>query len=157
LSDFSKVILYTDGASLGNPGKAGIAFLLYTPDNKLIKKACGFIGTATNNVAEYLALIYGMQEALKIGARELICYTDSELLVNQLTGRYKVRSKNLMLFYNQVKHLESLFDSVKFNHISRNSNVEADKLAKEAAKGVREWVAAGKEETFPEESPGTHK
>lgn len=120
---------------MGNPGKAGIAFILYTSEHKLIKKAGRFIGITTNNVAEYFALIYGMQEALKAGAKELICHADSQLLVNQLNGRYKVRSKNLMLFYNQVKHLESLFGSVEFIYVPRNSNAEADRLAKKAARG----------------------
>ncbi len=153
MSSFSRVILYTDGASLGNPGKAGIAFLLYTPEHKLIKEGGSFIGTTTNNVAEYLALIYGMQEALRVGARKLVCYTDSQLLVRQLNGEYRVRDKNLLLFYNQVKHLETFFETVKFCHISRTCNTRADRLAKEAAKRMREWVTAGK--MLPEESPGT--
>ncbi|MBE0479306.1 ribonuclease HI family protein [Candidatus Aerophobetes bacterium] len=135
MKDSPTIVLYTDGASLGNPGKAGVGFILYTPQHQLIKKEAKFIGTATNNVAEYLALIYGMQQALREGAKELICYTDSELLVNQLAGKYKVRSKNLLLFYNQVKHLETLFDRVRFSYISRDNNIEADRLAKKAARG----------------------
>jgi len=151
---YPQVILYTDGASLGNPGKAGVAFILYTPENELIRKEGRFIGTATNNVAEYLALICGMQEALSLGAKEITCYTDSQLLVRQLEGKYKVKSENLKLFYNQVKHLESLFKSVKYRHISRSENKEADRLAKKAAERMREWVAAGSGR-LPEESPGT--
>lgn len=133
MKDYSKIILYSDGASLGNPGKAGVAFILYDFKRTLIKKEGRFIGITTNNVAEYLALIYGMQEALKLGARQLICYSDSELLIQQLKGNYKVRSNNLLLFYNQVKHLEDLFDRVSFYHILRSDNTEADKLAKQAA------------------------
>ena len=130
-----KATLYTDGASLGNPGRAGVSFILYTLERDLIKKGSQFIGWTTNNVAEYIALIYGMQEALGLGIKELICYSDSELLVRQLKGHYKVRSEQLLLFYNLVKHLESLFTTVKFCHIRRDDNVEADKMAKEAAKG----------------------
>ena len=133
MRDRTRVILYTDGSSLGNPGRSGIAFIFYTPEHKLIKRVGKFVGYTTNNVAEYLALIYGMQEALKIGAKSLICYSDSELLVRQLKGEYKVRSKNLLLFYNQVKHLKSLFETVTFCHIPRDDNIEADKLAKKAA------------------------
>ena len=133
--DCSTVIIYTDGACLGNPGKAAVAFVLYTPEHELIKKGGRFIGITTNNVAEYLALIYGMQEALKIGAKKLICYSDSELLVRQIKGEYRVRNKNLLLFYNQVKHLRSLFEGVKFCQIPRNKNIEADKLAKEVVRG----------------------
>lgn len=149
----SKIFLYTDGASLGNPGKAGVAFVLYTPEHKLVKKASSFIGEVTNNVAEYLALIYGMQEALRAGARELVCYSDSELMVRQLTGRYRVRSKTLMLFFRQVRHLEGLFDRVKFNYISRDHNTEADKLAKKAAREAERMGSRGG--VSPEESPGT--
>lgn len=144
MNDSLKIILYSDGASLGNPGKAGIGFLLYSSDRRLINKDAKPIGVATNNVAEYLALIYGMQAALSKGARELICYSDSELLVNQVTGKYKVRNTNLLLLYNQVKHLIGLFEIVRFNHISRDNNSEADKLAKKAAKGTREWMTTGK-------------
>lgn len=151
--DSYRIILYADGACLGNPGRAGIGFILYTSKLKLIKKTGKFIGTTTNNTAEYLALIYGMQEALNIGAGELICYTDSQLVVNQLKGKYKVRSQSLLLFYNQVKHLESLFEKASVHYVSRDSNVEADRLAKRAAKEMREWVTTG--ELSPEESPGT--
>lgn len=150
-----KFTLYTDGASLGNPGKAGVAFLLYTSEHNLVRKGSGFIGQTTNNVAEYVALICGMQEALKLGARDLVCYSDSELLVRQLKGYYKVRSDSLILFYKLVKHLESLFKTVKFCHIRRNGNEEADKMAKQAAKkGMRGWVTTGSDK-LPEESPGT--
>jgi len=98
----SKVILYTDGASLGNPGEAGVSYILYTPERSLIKKGSRSIGTATNNVAEYMALIYGIQEALRLGARELVCYSDSELLIQQLKGNYRVRSSVLSLFLDSV-------------------------------------------------------
>lgn len=100
-----------------------------------------------------MALIYGMQEALRVGAGEIICFSDSELLIRQLKGNYRVRSSVLSLLYHQVKHLESLFSQVKFCYIPRTGNVEADRLAKQAAKGMRGWVTAG--EKSPEESPGT--
>lgn len=135
MKNWSKVILYTDGASRGNPGKAGIAYILCTPDGKIIKKESKFIGTATNNVAEYIALIYGMQEALGMGVKEITCCSDSELLIHQLNGRYRVKSSVLSLFYNQIKHLQSLFNKVRFCYIPRTNNIEADRLAKQAVRG----------------------
>ena len=153
MKNISRVILYTDGASLGNPGKAGIAFILYTPEHRLIREGSWFIGSTTNNIAEYLALIYGMQEALDVGARKLICYSDSQLLVRQLQGKYRVRNENLLLFYRQIKYLEKFFEGVEYRHIPRERNMKADKLAKEAAERMREWVTTEKE--FSEESPGT--
>lgn len=130
----SKVVIYTDGASLGNPGRAGIGVIIYSSDKSLIKKVGKFVGTATNNVAEYLALIYGLQEALGLKAKEVECFLDSELLVRQLKGVYKVRNSKLLLFYNQVRHLQGLFKRADFHHIGRGKNSQADKLAKEAAK-----------------------
>ena len=112
--NLSKVFIYTDGASLGNPGRAGIGVIIYSSDKSLIKKVGKFIGTATNNVAEYVALIYGLQEALGLNVREVECFLDSELLVRQLKGVYKVRDSKLVLFYNQVKHLQSLFKKIDF-------------------------------------------
>jgi len=152
--DTLSLCLYVDGASLGNPGKAGIAFILSVCGKKPLRKMAKFIGYTTNNVAEYMGLIYGMQEALSLNGKKLVCFSDSELLINQIKGRYKVRNKNLMLFYNQVKHLESLFEKVEYHHIPREKNREADFLAKKAAREMREWVTAG-EEKSPEESPGT--
>ncbi len=130
----SKVVLYTDGASLGNPGRAGIGAVIYSSDKILLRKISKFIGTATNNVAEYMALIYGLQEALSLKASEVECFSDSELLVRQLKGLYKVRNSKLVLFYNQVRHLESLFKKIDFYHIKREKNTQVDKLAKKAAK-----------------------
>ncbi len=130
----SRIFIYTDGASLGNPGRAGIGVIIYSSNRALIKKISKFVGTATNNVAEYLALIYGLQEALGLKVMEVECFLDSELLVRQLKGVYKVRDSKLMLFYNQVRHLQSLFKRVDFHHIKREKNTQADKLAREAAK-----------------------
>jgi len=133
-----KIVLYSDGASSGNPGKAGIGVVIYDEDKKLIGKVSEFIGVTTNNVAEYMALIYGLEEALYLKARKVKCFLDSELLVRQLGGSYKVRDERLKLFYKQVRHLEHFFDKVSFSYIPREKNREADRLAKEAAKGKRE-------------------
>jgi len=137
LANLDKLILYTDGASLGNPGRAGVGVIVYNQNRDVIKKVTEFIGITTNNVAEYMALIYALEEALYLRAKEISCFLDSELLVKQLKGSYKVKDSKLKLLYYQTKHLESFFEKINFNHIGRDGNKEADKLAKEAAKGKR--------------------
>ena len=137
MANLDKLILYTDGASLGNPGRAGIGIIIYNQNRDVIKRITEFIGINTNNVAEYMALIYALQEALYLRAKELSCFLDSELVVKQLEGSYKVKDSKLKPLYYQIKHLESFFEKINFNHIGRDGNKEADKLAKEAAKGKR--------------------
>ncbi len=138
MREFHRITLYTDGSSLGNPGKAGVGIVIYNEDNKVIKRVAKFIGIATNNVAEYMALIYALEEALHLRVKEVECFLDSELLVRQLKGSYKVKDNKLKLLYHQVRHLESFFESVNFYHINREGNKEADKLAKKGAKEKRE-------------------
>lgn len=138
MKKLNEVILYSDGASSGNPGKAGAGWLLYDKEGNLIKKNNQFLGIATNNVAEYMALICGLETALALRAKKVICFLDSELLVKQLRGDYKVRNNILKLLYYQVNHLKGFFKGVSFNHIQRLKNKEADKLAKRATKGERE-------------------
>ncbi len=138
-----KIVLYTDGASLGNPGRAGIGVIVSSQGGNVIKEINEFVGFTTNNVAEYMALVYALEEALYLGAKEVSCFLDSELLIKQLKGNYKVKDAKLKLLHYQIKHLESFFEKVKFNHIGRDRNKEADKLAKEAAKRKREQGDCG--------------
>lgn len=152
----NRVIVYTDGASSGNPGRAGVGVLLYSTDKKLIKKISKFIGITTNNVAEYMALIYGLEEALYLRAKNVDCFLDSQLLVRQLKGSYKVRDKKLRLFYYQVNHLKSFFRRISFNYIRREENKEADILAKKAIRERGNEVVAGCAK-HPEESPDSIK
>jgi len=137
VANLDKLILYTDGASMGNPGRAGIGIIIYNQNRDVIKRITEFIGINTNNVAEYMSLIYALQEALYLRAKELSCFLDSELVVKQLKGSYKVRDSKLKLLYYQVRHLENFFQKVSFSYISRDRNKEADKLAKKAAKEKR--------------------
>lgn len=137
MANLDKLILYTDGASLGNPGRAGVGVIVYNQNRDVVKKVTEFIGITTNNVAEYMALIYALQEALYLKAKELSCFLDSELVVKQLEGSYKVKDSKLKPLYYQIKHLENFFQKVSFGYISRDRNKEADKLAKEAAKEKR--------------------
>ena len=133
---YKSVELFIDGASQGNPGEAGIGVVI-CHKGEVIKNFSKSIGIATNNVAEYYALIYGLQEVLILRAAEVTVNTDSELLARQLNNLYKVKNAALKPLYEQVRHLFSGFASVKINHIPRQLNRGADKLATEAINPVR--------------------
>ena len=127
-------ILHCDGASKGNPGPAGAGFVLRTPDGRLIAEDGIPLGVATNNVAEYQGLIAGLHEASAQGIKDLRIKSDSELLVKQLLGQYRVRSRKLKPLYEAACRLMDCFDAVHIQHIPREENTEADKLADEAAR-----------------------
>jgi ribonuclease HI len=135
-----EIEIYIDGASKGNPGPSGIGVVI-CQDGVTIKNISSYIGNATNNVAEYTALIYGLQEGLITEAESIEINTDSQLLHRQITKAYKVKNANLLGLYNQVIHLMSTFKKVKINHISRIQNRGADKLA---SKAVKEASPTGK-------------
>lgn len=124
----TKYDIYVDGASQGNPGEAGIGVVISHGDN-VIKNVSQYIGIATNNVAEYVALIYGLQEALIQNIKRLNVNTDSELLYKQLNGEYKVKDTTLKIFNNIAKHLLSGFEKIELTNIPREKNKGADKLA----------------------------
>jgi ribonuclease HI len=124
--------IFIDGASKGNPGKAGIGVVIQSHDGSVIQTYKEYIGYATNNQAEYLALIKGLDLASKRGAVNLEVYSDSELLIRQMNGEYKVRNPHLRKLYGQVKNLEKGFKKITYRHISRKQNYLADKLANEA-------------------------
>lgn len=122
--------IYIDGASKGNPGKAGVGIAIYDENGEKIKEISKSIGITTNNVAEYTAFILALQEALILGHREKIfVYTDSELLHRQLIGKYKVKNSNLKILFNIAKNLISGYKEFHIEHIRRESNKIADKLA----------------------------
>jgi ribonuclease HI len=125
--------IYIDGASKGNPGPAGIGVII-CQNGEVLKNIANYIGNTTNNVAEYTALIYGLQEALMLKAESLKINTDSQLLYRQIKKVYKTKSQNILGLYNQVIHLLSAFKEVSINHIPRQDNRGADKLANQAIK-----------------------
>ncbi len=127
-------VLYCDGASKGNPGPAGAGFVLRTPDGDFIAQDAIPLGRATNNVAEYQGLIAGLHEASARGIKHLSIMSDSELLVRQLLGQYRVRSRRLKPLYESARTLIASFASVHIAHIRREKNAEADKLADQAAR-----------------------
>ncbi len=130
--DNSLLHIYIDGAARGNPGPAGIGIVLINSKGKLLKNIDKFIGSATNNVAEYTALIFGMEEARKLGAKEIVVNTDSELLSKQLGGEYKVKSPALKGLFKKANVIVNSFEQVTVNNIPRQENKPADKLANKA-------------------------
>jgi ribonuclease HI len=127
-----KVILYIDGASRGNPGPAGVGVLILDENKKKIKEFFKYIGETTNNVAEYNALIYGLDEALMLKADEVVVNLDSELVAKQLQGEYRVKDNGMKLFFEKALHVLKSFKSFEVIHIDRSQNKEADKLANKA-------------------------
>lgn len=124
--------IYVDGASRGNPGKAGIGIIAYDDRNKVIRRFKQYLGRTTNNVAEYMALIYALQEGLISRNSSLTVYTDSELVIKQLEGKYRVKDELLKMLLKQVEHLKEGFEEVKIKHIDGKENKEADRLANQA-------------------------
>ena len=120
--------IYIDGASHGNPGPAGIGMVI-TDGKARPRELAHYIGETTNNVAEYLALVYALQEALQAGYRVVSVKTDSELLARQVSGVYKVRDPRLKLFHDLVHHLRRGFAHCSVEHIPRTKNTAADRLA----------------------------
>ena len=123
---------FVDGASLGNPGPAGIGVVFLDGRGKALVQVSKYIGETTNNVAEYLALVYALQEALREGYAELTIKTDSELLARQINGRYRVRNTHLRLFHDLALHLMRGFRSCQIAHVPRAQNTAADRLANQA-------------------------
>jgi len=124
--------LYVDGGSRGNPGPSGAGAVIKGPDGTVVKRLKKRLGMGTNNRAEYMALIMGVEAARKLGAERLHIYADSELMVRQISGRYKVKSPILQPLYKRARGLLSFFDVYKITHIPRALNSEADGLANEA-------------------------
>jgi ribonuclease HI len=124
--------LYIDGASRGNPGPAGIGVVILGEDGEKIKEIYKYIGTTTNNVAEYNALLYALDEALMLKADNVVLNLDSELVVKQLNGEYRVKDASMKMFFEKALHILKSFKSFEINHIDREDNKEADKLANKA-------------------------
>lgn len=120
-------VLFVDGASNGNPGKAAVGVFLEKGAFK--KEFSKYIGIATNNIAEYVSLIYGLQLAFFYSLKKIRVYTDSQLLANQINGLFKIKDKNLKIFYDLNKQLISFFDFFEIIHVPREKNKVADKLA----------------------------
>jgi len=127
-----KLFLHTDGCSRGNPGPSGIGVLIQDHKKKVLKESYRYLGEATNNIAEYSALIHGLEEASMIGADEVTVYMDSELVVRQINGEYRVKDAVMKRLFADAIRLLGEFKSFEVKHIDRSKNKEADKLANKA-------------------------
>jgi len=124
-----EVYIHCDGASRGNPGEAGIGYIISDSKGDVLEEKWDYLGQATNNVAEYTALVRALQDSIKLGARQVHVYSDSELLVKQIKGEYRVKNPGLAQLFRQVAGLIACFESFSITHIPREENKIADKLA----------------------------
>lgn len=141
MSDLSRVIINCDGAARGNPGPAGAGAVVVAEDGTVLAEVAEGLGETTNNVAEYTAVIRGLQAAQRLGARDVLLRSDSQLLINQLTGRYRVKASHLQPLHREVRELLGTFDHVDLEHVPRERNAAADHLANV---GVDRWLADGR-------------
>ena len=123
-----KLLLYTDGGARNNPGPAATGFVLKNGLGEILKKGGTFLGVATNNEAEYRALIEGLQAAKKFNPQHLDCFLDSSLVVNQLNGTFKIKEARLRKLVFEAKALEKEFQSIRYQHVPREENKEADAI-----------------------------
>lgn len=128
----NKVITFSDGGARGNPGPAGIGAIIYDDKRRVLAEISEYLGETTNNQAEYRALIAALKKAQGLAASEVECYLDSELVVRQLNGEYKVKNKDLAPLFLEIHNLRLGFKRISFNHVPREENREADRLANEA-------------------------
>ncbi|MBM7623201.1 ribonuclease HI family protein [Sporohalobacter salinus] len=124
-----KLKIYTDGASRGNPGPAGIGVLIKDGLDNIKEEIADYIGEATNNEAEYQAIIAGLKKARDFNAESINLFSDSQLVVKQISGEYRVRSEKLRPYYLEIKELIKELPDCSFQHISRDNNQKADELA----------------------------
>ena len=125
----SEYVLYFDGCSKGNPGEAGAGAVIYKNGVEIWDSSIYVGAKESNNVAEYNGMIMGMTEAITRNIKQLSIKGDSMLVIKQMTGEYKVRSANLIEWYNKSKSLEKHFDTVAYEHVYRKDNARADKLS----------------------------
>ncbi|MCJ7726579.1 MAG: ribonuclease HI family protein [Acidimicrobiia bacterium] len=125
-------VMYADGASRGNPGPASIGAVVYDPRGTTVAEVSEVIGETTNNVAEYRALIAGLEAALQLGVTRLQVRLDSLLLVRQVRGEFRVKAPGLQPLHRRVQVLVSRFDGFSIEHVRREKNTVADGLANAA-------------------------
>jgi ribonuclease HI len=130
-----RLVVNVDGGARGNPGPAAIAAVVSAPEGEVLAERAQTIGPATNNVAEYRALLLGIERAAALGATEVELVGDSELVVRQVKGEYKVKDSALRELHAEVKRALSGFESWSIRHVRRELNAEADRLVNEALDG----------------------
>lgn len=129
---YNRLIINIDGAARGNPGHAGIGAVVRDESGSVLLSVSEYIGETTNNIAEYSALIFSLQAVSEFNPNELRIFSDSELLVHQINGEYKVKNQNLKVYFGRAKDLLQAYRGIKVRHIERAKNKEADQLANKA-------------------------
>lgn len=124
--------VHIDGASRGNPGEAAFGVHVASPEGTVVAELYGYLGRATNNVAEYQALIHALRYALERGARQVRLFSDSELVVRQMTGAYKVKHPDMVPLHREASRLLSQIRDATLTHVRREQNRDADRLANRA-------------------------
>jgi ribonuclease HI len=124
--------VYSDGAARGNPGPSGAGAVLVEPSGEVVDRLGKFLGKRTNNYAEYMGLLLGLRRARELGVREVEVFADSELMIRQLGGRYKVNSPSLKPLYDEAVRLLNDFSRVKLVHVPREMNKAADEMSNRA-------------------------
>jgi ribonuclease HI len=123
-----KVTIHIDGGSRGNPGPAAAGVVITDADGNALKEAGIYIGKATNNVAEYSGLVEGLKAAAVLGASEVDVFSDSELVIKQMLGEYRVKNPGLQPLFAEAKQFARSFETISFTHVRRENNVKADAL-----------------------------
>jgi ribonuclease HI len=136
--DLDSVVVHTDGASRGNPGPAAIGVVIAEPSGRVLVEFGESLAPTTNNVAEYTAVVRALERAAVLGARRVQVMMDSQLVVRQLNGSYRVKHRDMLPLYRKVLELIQRFEQVSFEHVPREENVEADRLANQALDGGAE-------------------
>jgi ribonuclease HI len=131
-----KARLWTDGGARGNPGPAAFAYVLEADDGTVLDARGEAIGVATNNVAEYSALVAGLERAVEAGVRELEVRSDSELMVKQMRGEYRVKNRDLKALFLEASRAAREVGRVTYTHVRREHNALADRLVNEALDGA---------------------
>lgn len=126
------LVIRTDGGARGNPGPAGIGVVIEDETGKVLEEHAKFLGVKTNNQAEYAAVILGLERAKHLGADSVEVVADSELVIKQANGEYKVKHVNTKPLYAQMRALVLQIGSVKFRHVKRAENTHADALSNKA-------------------------
>ncbi len=130
--NLNRLRVYSDGAARGNPGPSGAGAVLVDPRGRVVERLGKYLGVQTNNVAEYTALILGLQRARELGVDEVEVFADSELMIRQLGGRYQVKSPSLRPLYEQARGLHNEFSRFKLVHVPREMNAAADEMSNKA-------------------------
>jgi ribonuclease HI len=131
------LVIHVDGGARGNPGPAAIGVVVADPEGELVEEVAETIGVATNNVAEYRALLRGLERADALGAREVRLVNDSELVAKQLTGAYKVKHPAMKPLYEQAMRALQAFDTWSIRSVPRAQNARADALVNAALDRLR--------------------